>query len=273
LTVQRSPLGVFTWNIHFQTADVLNGIQDLSPRPDVVTLQEVTNKHLDGIRKSLGAMGYAVLDSCDAQRKVKRYGNVIAVSSDTTIHRVALTGFPWPQLALGARIETQSGPLSVITAHIPNGSGNGWRKIDALEALRSTALNLSEEALIITGDFNEPRYEPLQNGHVITWGQQRVGEEWRTWDTWTDRDGVADSGKRWDSAVRWFFEERPRLRNAFWEARGVGEMEPSHISRDSPRWFDHIFVSQHLAVQSCRYLHDWRAARLSDHSPLLASLT
>ena len=245
----------------------------MKKRPDVLALQEVSLEQLASLADGLHGLGYTVLDSCDPAAAEKRYGNIVAVATGIPATGVATQGFPWPQLALHARLRTDAGPVSVVSVHIPNGSGNGWRKIETLEALRNTIVSRADEPLIVAGDFNEPRFA-LQDGSIVTWGQELKGDRYETWSSWTF-DGVSDSGERWDTAVRWFFErpDESGLRNAYWLCHGQGEMEASHVNRGSDRWFDHIFVSRQFGVDSCEYLHEWRSDGYSDHSPLLAELT
>ena len=136
-------------------------------------------------------------------------------------------------------------------------------------------LALKGEPLIVTGDFNEPRYA-LQDGRVVTWGQEQIGGRWVVEDgTWTDEHDVTADWSTWDRSVRWFFEgsRESGLRNAFWDVAGHGAMEPSHVSGGRDRWFDHAFVSEQFSVQSCEFLHSWREADYSDHSPLSLSLS
>lgn len=267
-------MDLLAWNLNFRTAEVLEPIRRLRKRPTVLALQEVSVGQFEAIADGLLELGYTVLDSCDPTATEKRYGNIVAVTAGTPAARVPTQGFPWPQLVLHARLRTDAGPLSIVSVHIPNGSGNGWRKIDALEALGETVLRCAGEPLVIAGDFNEPQFA-LQDGSVVTWGQELEDGRWVTWDSWSF-DGVSGTGERWDSAVRWFFErsEESGLRNAFWLSHGQGEMEASHVTtRGADRWFDHIFVSRHFAVDSCDYLHEWRTDGYSDHSPLRASLS
>ena len=48
----------------------------------------------------------------------------------------------------------------VFSVHMPNGSGNGWAKIDAFEALATALEERPTGARIVAGDFNEPfRFE------------------------------------------------------------------------------------------------------------------
>jgi endonuclease/exonuclease/phosphatase family metal-dependent hydrolase len=183
-------------------------------------------------------------------------------------------GFPWRQLVCHATLDRPGTVVNVVTVHVPNGSGNGWKKIEALDSLRRMVLSLKGAPLVLTGDFNEPRFEKVQDGRIVTWGQKQCDGRWLPWNIWTF-NGVTDTGDRWDTAVRWFFEatDESGIRNAFWDAAGHGEMAASHYCRKKPRWFDHVFVSGEFQVNSCEYLHSFREHGFSDHSALLASLS
>jgi endonuclease/exonuclease/phosphatase family metal-dependent hydrolase len=126
---------------------------------------------------------------------------------------------------------------------------------------------------IVTGDFNEPQFE-MQDGHVVTWGQEPDGKGGFKVEEadWTDPSGRTGPGPEWDAGVRWLFE-KSGLRHAYWEAHGHGTMDVSHVCRGQERWFDHMFVSKHFEVDACDYLQALRASGLSDHSALAARVT
>jgi len=271
--VHSIPLSVLTWNVNFRSAAALDPIAALPSLPDLVTLQEVKLDHADAVHERLKGMGYESVYSHAPDAAEPRYGNMIAARTKLTSFEPTALDFPYPQLVAHVGVEAPGGPVNVITVHVPNGSGYGWEKIDTLEALRHTVLGLGGEPVILTGDFNEPRYA-MQDGQVVTWGQDPDGERWALWDEWTF-DGATGSGERWDAAVRWFFEspEESGIRNAFWDVAGHGAMEASHVSRGAKRWFDHVFVSDDFRVDDCRYLHAFREDKFSDHSALIAMLS
>ncbi len=264
---------VLTWNFNRRKAAMLEPLAALPHPPDIVTLQEVTSAQADSICKRLHDLGYSSVYSGNAEAKEKRYGNVIAAR--TPIGNLETTAvYPWPQLVAHVVLDTQSGPINVITVHVPNGSGNGWKKIDTLEALKQVVVGVKGEPLILTGDFNEPRWVAPQNGRIVTWGQEERDGHWVPWSTWTF-EGISGSGERWDAAVRWFFEgwDESGNRNAYWDAAGNGSMQASHLSHGAQRWFDHIFVSDSFGVITCDYMHLFREKRFSDHSAVLATLS
>jgi endonuclease/exonuclease/phosphatase family metal-dependent hydrolase len=178
---------------------------------------------------------------------------------------------PWPQALTEVSLSVDGRSVVVITAHIPNGARNGWDKIDTFKVLNELARQAKGTPCIVTGDFNEPQYTPLRDGHILTWGQEKNCPDY--WEKWTFR-GRTGTGKEWDKAVRWLFEGETEhgLRHAYWEAHGRGKMDVSHVTHGQPQWFDHIFVSADFGVGQCEYVHEVRGPDLSDHSALPASL-
>lgn len=268
------PLSVLTWNIGAGAASTLDPLDALPVFPEVVTLQDVAIEHVAAIRQRLNGMGYAITYSGAPDAVEMPCGNVIAARTPLVPADTFAFEFPWPQLVAHAKVATPAGPVNVVTVHVPDGSSNGWQKIDTIDSLKHLVLELRGEPLVLTGDFNEPLWAPLHDGRVITWGPDIADEHWVAWDT-QDLDGVPDSGERWDAAVRGFFEspEESGVRNAFWDERR--QMDASHLSADAipDRWFDHVFCSEQFHVESCEYLHAFREAGLGDHSALTASLS
>jgi endonuclease/exonuclease/phosphatase family metal-dependent hydrolase len=270
------PFTVLTWNVNFRRASVLEVLTSLHNPPDILTLQEISVEQADSFRKRLSEMGLQnILYSGRADSSEKRYGNIIASrwpleSVDWDSLKASL---PWPQLVAHGVIRVGGSLVNVITAHVPNGAGNGWAKIDTLRVLAKIVEGVKGSHCIVTGDFNEPQFA-LQDDRIVTFGQEKTSNgTYRCWNQWEFK-GRSGTGEEWDSAVRWFFENRDDhgLRHAFWDASGYGSMEPSHISRGNPRWFDHIFITEGFRVDSCNYLHDVRLKGWSDHSASTAQI-
>jgi hypothetical protein len=131
--------------------------------------------------------------------------------------------------------------------------------------------------LIVAGDLNEPRYTPLQNGRIVTWGEWWDSHQGRfitSSEIWRDRRGRRGTYKKWDTAVRWLFEPRNKhgLTHAYWERpHEPGAMAVSHLTHggkraEQARWFDHMFVSSDFRVAQCEYIHKLRGPGRSDHS-------
>jgi endonuclease/exonuclease/phosphatase family metal-dependent hydrolase len=271
---KSTPIQVVTWNVHFQGASILDALRG---QPDVLTLQEVTFNQRPDFEERLCDMGLKCCPDRHGNSGGKPYGNLIATrwKIGPVTPRYSRKEPPWPELLVKASVSVNGRSFLVISVHIPNGSGYGWQKIDTFNALKGAVREAKGKVCIVTGDFNEPRYT-LQNGRIVTWGQEWDARQRRfvCWPPWKDRSGTLGSGKKWDSAVRWLFEEEDEhgMRHAYWDVHGPGSMDVSHLSRGQKRWFDHIFVSPHFGVEQCEYLHELRRPGLSDHSALEAKL-
>ncbi len=269
-------INVVTWNVNRRGADVLDALKDFA-QPDVLTLQEVTfNQRRDFEERLVGVMG---LKCCpDGQRHTggRGYGNLIASRwpIDPVEPRYSTERPPWPELLVQASVSVNGRSFLVIGVHIPNGSRHHWKKIDTFKALKEVVGEAKGRPCIVAGDFNEPRFVPLQDGgRVVTWGQEWAGRN-GLYGFWERRRIRGRPGKDWDAAVRWIFEEHDehQLRHAYWDAHGRGVMPVSLVTRNQPRWFDHMFVSAGFRVERCEYLHEVRLRGHSDHSALSARL-
>jgi endonuclease/exonuclease/phosphatase family metal-dependent hydrolase len=266
-------LQVVTWNVGLRRSSVLDALSQY--RPDILTAQEVRVEHADAFRERLVAAGLRPVHyTGNSRARSKRYGNVIASRWPMdTVELQYKKRPPWPRLLACVSISVGGRRIIIITAHIPNGSGNGWAKIDTFFALAELVCETRGHPCVVTGDFNEPQLL-LQDDRIVTWGQEQDCKgRFVCWDYWRFA-GRSGTGEQWDSAVRWLFEKREEheLRHAYWQAHGHGAMDITHLPRGQPRWFDHMFVSTHFRVESCGYLHDVRRRGGSDHSALRATL-
>jgi endonuclease/exonuclease/phosphatase family metal-dependent hydrolase len=253
---KSTPIQVVTWNVHRRGADVLDALEGLV-EPDVLTLQEVTFEQRSDFKKRLGVMGLKC--SPDSHRRAggKDYGNLIAIASRLTFDpnkpRYPRENLPLPEALVQALVSISGRSFLVISVHIPNGSGYGWKKIDTFEVLNNVVREAKRKSWVVAGDFNEPRYT-LQDGEIVTWGQEQEARgRFVCWKPWEDGSGRCHPGKKWDGAVRWLFDEHDghRLRHAYWQVHGHGALAVSHVTQGQARWFDHIFVSRDFRVEKC----------------------
>ncbi|QKJ18582.1 endonuclease/exonuclease/phosphatase family protein [Microbacterium hominis] len=275
-------LTVATWNIHAlrgASAERLRRIVAAldAHAPDILVLQEVSSRAqtVDTLRDELATAGYGYFSFSGPRvrrdARDKAYGNVLATRwpIESLAWPAAAT---WPQLLVAGSIATPQWPVTVVGAHIPNGSGNGWEKVYALESLAEGLAALSG-ARILAGDFNEPRsFEPALTSFGATDTGHTDGE-------FTDLFDITHPRARWQSAVDSVLHPDP-TRNA-WGGRfaaldaGVA-LEPTHLVRGKQkRWFDHILVAgDGLTVTDAAYDHAVRegAVRLSDHSLVTATV-
>ena len=115
----------------------------------------------------------------------------------------------------------------------------------------------------VCGDLNTPRKEH-PDGRVWTFARDRYGKL------------RPERGERWDEAELALIKglEPLGFRDAFRELHG---REVRVISWEWRRWgggyrLDHLIVSDEVTVERVEYLHEWRKAGLSDHSPLRGEL-
>jgi len=188
---------------------------------------------------------------------------------------------PWPQLALRATVQTPEGAIDTINVHMPNGSANGWRKVESLEALATALDSGGDLARAVAGDFNEPQ-TILPGGNVVSFGESidangvvHVGRAGSTAGRFTDKFGYEDDLERWASVVRRIFGRQAQhgLRHVVDLGSG-GPFPTTHVVRGgSPRFFDHLFLSRHLRATKYVYVDSVREnLQHSDHSALYADI-
>ena len=222
---------------------------------DVVVLQEVAWKgglHEDLMRR-LAACGWgSAAYGGVVGSGTKRYGNLIA-SRYPLEHDESdwAPGVPWRQSLLRVTVDAPSGRCAVVGAHIPNGSGNGWRKIETFEAL-ARALAPREGALpvLVAGDFNEPR-EVSADGTVIPFAMtKRRDGQWSAEGVKRGKCGRTFPRQRWVDGVRAILGQQPRvdLTHAARATGGPAAWHVTHEVRGAGRFFDHILVSSHWSV-------------------------
>ena len=240
---------------------------------DVVTLQEVKRSLADEWADHLMNIGL---------RHQHRSGNNALASSHQCLiasrWEVAPNDIvrpreaPYPESLGRATVSVpDEGDIDVFTAHVPNGSGNGWRKIDTFRALAAELRRAIDSPRILTGDFNEPKRfgEP---GQIVTFGEKtRKGGETST-RPWRDQFGDERPLIEWTDGVLSVLDgtSRHRLRDAYRVCNGF--QTPDLVTWGT-RCFDHTFVSRHFEVLGCGYYHEWRhQLELSDHSPMWTRL-
>lgn len=172
---------------------------------------------------------------------------------------VPVDGAPWPERVLAARF----GGLEVVNLHSPISSRPDLVKVITHEAVHEHLARGSGPRLVC-GDLNTPRREH-PDGRVWTFARDRSGRLRR------------DRGERWDEAELALIRglEAYGFRDAF---RCLHGPEWREHSWEWPQWgggyrLDHLIVSGEVEVTECEYVHEWRTAGLSDHSPLRATLT
>ena len=105
---------------------------------------------------------------------------------------------------------------------------------------------------ILLGDFNTPKLEH-PDGRVETWG------------------GEPSQSNRWDIGERNVLTKLALhdLHDTFRSLHGYEQQAFSIVVRGTPRRYDHVFASRVLKPVMAQYVHIHRAAKLSDHAPLV----
>jgi len=251
-------------------------------RPDVLALQEISSRWDTYARLGplLRAQGLAyssfsggTTDSAGKSQRRKDYGNVIA-------SRWPLEPVPWPvpttwpQLIAAADVRLPGHTVRVVSVHIPNGSGNGWQKVYALEALHQGLLETPSNGMVM-GDFNEPRaFTPVLRSFRADADGTAEGE-------WTDKFGQRHARQRWQDAVVALFGTDSDWATSRWPGQlatrqvGVNDQATHVLANGSRRYFDHILTTEPIAVTAVTYDHAVRGGPepISDHSMVITKVT
>lgn len=279
---------IISWNVRFQglagrIQQVVEALRTESP--DIVLLQEVTDAHLVRVVEGLANFGLtqAVDSSTDAPERPPesrggkaRKGYSTLIASHWPVERADdkwRTKAPYPEAVLRATVSpADAEPLDVFNVHIPNGSGNGWRKILTLDVLYAALTRGADCPRILAGDFNEPR-QYRRSGQIVSWGP-RLHDDGGISDSHkrrTDRFGTTRPVSDWSRGVLRVLggASHHGLRDVYRAVHGFDRVPVTHVTtKGRPRCFDHGFVSRHFEIIDANYHHGWRERRLSDHSPL-----
>jgi exonuclease III len=153
--------------------------------------------------------------------------------------------------------------LELVNVHSPISPKPNLVKVRTHEALHAH-LAAGDGPRAVCGDLNTPRKEH-PDGRVWTFARTSHGKL------------RPERGERWDRAELALIKglEPHGFRDAFRDLHGYERRE---VSWEWRRWgggyrLDHLIVSEDVKVSDVRYLHDWRRAGLSDHSPLYTTLS
>ncbi|MCY4598233.1 MAG: endonuclease/exonuclease/phosphatase family protein [Bryobacterales bacterium] len=266
---------ILSWNVNRRRpGDHIAKIK--SVRPDIVTLQEVKRNLADDWADHLKNIGLVHHYRSGNKALALSHQCLIASRWNLTPNDICRPREPpYPESLDRATVSVPGeGDIDLFTAHIPNGSGNGWRKIDTFQVLAAELRRANDSPRILTGDFNEPkRFE--ESGQIVTF-EGGAHEDGRTnTGHWCDQFGVERPLKEWSEGVLSVLdgESQHGLRDAYRDLHGFEKPIPvTYGTRTNPRCFDHTFVSRHFDVLECDYHHEWREQELSDHSPMWARL-
>jgi len=134
---------VITWNVESLRGASEKRRREIAARidskkPDLILLQEVGNDVAGAFVPELKQIGLAAFFGGIGDATSKAYGSMIASRSPPQGVKPGWAPAPWPQLLARATVTVDGREIDVISAHMPNGSANGWKKIDTFEALAAS---------------------------------------------------------------------------------------------------------------------------------------
>jgi exonuclease III len=257
------PAALLCWNVAGRVARVQEQLARIAEcAPDIVCLQEISSSTAPVWQAGLRQAGWSHIEIGPTQPgRAARRTRLLCVLTAARVPFTADTvpGVPWPERVLAARI----GPLEVVNLHSPISQRPGLVKVLAHEAVHAY-LAAGQGPRILCGDLNTPRREQ-PDGTVWTFARTRSGRL------------RPERGERWDNAELALIKglEPLGFRDGFRTLHGYEHREPSWVWPRTGGGYrlDHLIVSSEIEVHAISYLHGWRDDGLSDHSPLLASVT
>ena len=167
----RFPGGTSTGRAQHRTTHKSRPFSSCAQRPTSSRSQSSV-LHVHAWRARLRAEGYEFVRSPprleDRQLRVM-LGSRLPITA-ASVRR--FTGV-WPRALRSARLDREGSAIEVHAVHVPNGSTNGWVKIDHLHAIRRGLQPPHPRPQILCGDFNTPQSET--GGQLTTFGQTLSG--------------------------------------------------------------------------------------------------
>ena len=247
---------LLSWNVAGRTKVMDRQAQAVGRRePDLVCLQEVRASTRPRWREALAGIGLShCLDSSELAPP-RRLFNLVAARWELNPLPTILS--PQAERVMGTVCETPWGQLEIWNAHIPPAPSNGLVKAATCEALFAELARPATRHRILCGDLNTPRFES-EEGEVETFASNHPADE-----------------ERWDAAERslllglaeWDLCDAFRLLNGYGR-RDVSWVLHTRARRKHAHRLDHVLSSSGLNPVYCDYIHEWREARLSDHSAM-----
>ena len=271
-----SSLRVFEWNVNAASSARRHRQNKVlaSLETDLVVLTEVPRWAAGDYLAALASAGlpsgvssFTEVDDVPSGDGRRRYGVVVASRWPLSEAR-SVVGAPWPERTLAATLSHPDAAVEVIAVYAPLGR-HGNAKSGTFEAI-GERLGVATGPVIVTGDFNAPRYEGLDDAgrpELVTFGQSRL-----------PGGRFGKRGHRQDVAERQVLDGSPHgLVDAFRAVHGYGAKAASWTTvRSGKRWdyrLDHVLVRGGLEPVAARYRQDLRErtdgqGRLSDHAAI-----
>lgn len=268
---------IVSWNVRHQglemrLAEVVAKLVDSAA--DIIALQEVTIPLVDSVAGLLSTYGYeasvsSIIPRATASDGHKPFASMLVSKWPMTPASVDWRrDAPFPESFARATVMTPTGPADVFSVHIPNGAGNGWKKVATIRTLAAALAAPSELPQIVAGDFNEPK-DLNSDGSIVTFAEVELDQRPRGHKLWTDHDGETGDLYEWEEAVQAVLGPKPahRLKNAHLTVYGGMFAPKTHFeSSRTPRWFDHILLSPEFTVTKTGVYSEWLESGVSDHA-------
>jgi exonuclease III len=229
-------------------------------RTDLVCLQEVTARTAPAWREALQDGGYRHVAVGEPHREGGQSRPLLTLTAARVpLEVIEIDELPWPERVLATTVDG----LELVNVHSPISAKPGLVKVRTHEAVHAH-LAAGTGPRAVCGDLNTPRREH-PDGRVWTFARTRTGRL------------RPERGERHDRAELSLIKglEPFGLRDAFRALHGPEARELSWTWQRSGGGYrlDHLIVSDDVAVREVSYLHPWRDAGLSDHSPLFARMS
>ena len=140
----------------------------------MLTFQEVSEKHSKDFftrleNLAMSHLHYAWKGTKFDSGKWIRHGVLIAAKHRLEVMDTWIGQAKFPDLFAHVKIFTPNFPKGIefVSAHIPNGSGYGWIKVEHFRILSQALIESPDSPRILTGDFNEPQAF-LSSGQIVS---------------------------------------------------------------------------------------------------------
>jgi exonuclease III len=158
-------LRLISWNTNARRRVELQARALLARLPDLVALQEVTAASADPWAEALRAGGLQHLRATVSESSARRGPHaycVLVASRHLFLHATAVS-FPilgWDERVLSVVVDAPTGELVLHNVHVPNGSANGWARVEVLESVRAgVSAHCQDPYTLLCGDCNTPQGE------------------------------------------------------------------------------------------------------------------
>ena len=249
----NSLLRVLSWNLRFQGfGKQIDGICNVieNDRADVLTFQEVSEKHSKDFFKRLEKLGYCHLHYAWKGTKFDsgkwiRHGVLIAAKHRLEVMGKWIDQAKFPDLFAHVKIFSPNFPKGIefVTAHIPNGSGYGWIKVEHFRILSKALIESPDSPRILTGDFNEPQAF-MTSGQIVSFRskiKENGGINVSGIYTKNTPEGIPQQKAEWGRSVRDVLSHHAHgMKNVHEQIHGMHPTPVTHlVGRTGERCFDH----------------------------------